>query len=105
MEYTQLYMTNFYWCNIYFWQNINRKISYLLQAVQVHPFSVTFNHSVFSSHIVQIRVFHIHPVTSSSHRPGENSVLIIQEAHPVLSTCTEDQNDLHFVHLSEILQG
>lgn len=67
------------------------KASYLLQAVQVDPLAVAFDQSVFPSQVVQLCVSNVHPVSSGSHRPGDNGLLVIQETHSVLPSCTNDR--------------
>lgn len=70
------------------------KASYLLQALQVDPFPVAFDQPVLPSEVVQLCVSNVHPVSGSSHRPGADRLLVIQETHSVLPSCTEHQRDL-----------
>lgn len=50
---------------------------YLLQVVQVHSFSVAFNHPVSAAHEEQLLVLNVHPVSSWPHCPGDSHVLPI----------------------------
>lgn len=73
--------------------------SYMLQTVQVDPLSVAFNCPVRSADVEHLWVSDIHPVSSSSHRPGDGSVLVVQETHSVFSTCIKNRDGSPFTSL------
>lgn len=68
----------------------SRKEAHLLHAVQVDPFSMAFDKPIPTSQVLELFTVDVHPVSSGSHCPGIDRLLLVQEAHSLFSTCTDD---------------